>query len=73
MSWVQLGRESGGGITSSLAWVNSRFVVSAVPLARPVRLLALLGFILVGYGAISVYERFLASRLSRQRATTSSL
>ena len=37
---------------------------SSGPVAcAPVRVLALLGFVLVGYGAISVYERFLVFSL----------
>ena len=37
---------------------------SGVSVRVPVRLLVLLGFVLGGYGAISVYQRFLASRFS---------
>ena len=63
MSWVQsvgkLGEGSAPPLPGSTAGSSSGAVARA-----PVRLLALLGFVLVVYAVISIYERFLASRFA---------
>ncbi len=63
MSWVHSGEKVGEGSPPPLRGSTPGSSSGAVARA-PVRLLALLGLVLVGYGAISVYERFLASRFA---------
>ena len=63
MSWVQsvgkLSEDSSPPPCESTSGSSS-----GVSARVPVRLLVLLGFVLGGYGMISVYQRFLASRFS---------